>query len=193
MARPESGEVLEIVNDVLQRCRQGHQGAWRELFNSNFSFVYGVARRLGTPVSELDDVCQEAFEVVYKKLDSFQSGTFTTWLYRITANVVSGRHRRRRSHRSLADRAARQPSKESSTPEQDFQKREAERMVGEVLTAMKPKKREVFALYELEGLDGQEIAERVGCKIDTVWARLHHAKEFARIAKKRGFTSGDVP
>lgn len=52
---------------------------------------------------------------------------------------------------------------------------------------MAPKKREVFALFELEGLSGEEIAERVGCPIDTVWTRLFHArKEFEKIARQRG-------
>jgi RNA polymerase sigma-70 factor (ECF subfamily) len=47
------------------------------------------------------------------------------------------------------------------------------------------KKREVFALYELEGCSGEEIAERVGCKLETVWTRLHYArKDFARLVKK---------
>jgi RNA polymerase sigma-70 factor (ECF subfamily) len=53
---------------------------------------------------------------------------------------------------------------------------------------MAPKKREVFALFELEGLTGEEIAERVGCKVDTVWTRLWHARrDFERIARKRGW------
>jgi RNA polymerase sigma-70 factor (ECF subfamily) len=53
---------------------------------------------------------------------------------------------------------------------------------------MKPKHREVFALFELEGLSGEEISARVGCPVGTVWTRLHHARaDFVRIGKKRGY------
>ncbi len=175
--------------DLLERCRQGQEAAWRALFDANFGFVHRVARRLGTPPAELDDVCQEVFLVVFRKLDTFSTGRLTTWMYRITANVVSDKHRRRRFRATLAGLVGRQQIDRPApqTPEASLQQREAERMVGEVLAAMKPKKREVYALYELEGLSGPEIAERVGCRIETVWARLHHARrDFARIARKRG-------
>jgi RNA polymerase sigma-70 factor (ECF subfamily) len=56
-----------------------------------------------------------------------------------------------------------------------------------VLERMSPKKREVFALFELEGLSGDEISERIGVPVNTVWTRLHHArKDFLDIAKKLG-------
>ena len=76
------------------------------------------------------------------------------------------------------------------TPLHELESREAERIVADVLQKMAPKKREVFALYELESLSGEEIAERVGCPVATVWTRLHHArKDFERIARKRGVLS----
>ena len=50
---------------------------------------------------------------------------------------------------------------------------------------MKPKHREVFVLFEVEGIPGEEIAERMGCPLNTVWTRLFHArKEFARIGRR---------
>ncbi len=187
------GDKAHMVDSaaLLEGCRQGREEAWRALFDAHFDFVHRVARRLGTPAEELDDVCQDTFAVVFRKLGDFVDGRFTTWLYRITANVVSDRHRRRRFRTKLAQLFGRAPQPEPPTPEHKASQREAERMVGEILSVMSPKKREVFALYEIEGLSGQEIAERTCSKIDTVWARLHHArKEFYRIARKRGFSPG---
>ena len=175
---------------LLARCRESDERAWRELFDAHFSFVFAVARRLGTPASEVDDVCQEVFVVVFRKIGDFQHGRFTTWLYRIVANVVSDRHRRRRFREAMHDLAERVlPATlvPAPTPEASVQQRDAEAAVDRVLARMSPKKREVFALYELESLSGEEIAERVGCKVDTVWTRLHYArKEFAQIAEKLG-------
>ena len=52
---------------------------------------------------------------------------------------------------------------------------------------------EVFALFELEGLTGEEIAERIGCKVDTVWTRLYYArKEFAKLAERRGLGADEA-
>ena len=175
---------------LLARCRQNDERAWRELFDAHFEFVWAVARRLGTPHSEVDDVCQEVFVVVFKKLADFQQGRFTTWLYRIVANVVSARHRRRRfgeTMKSLFASLIPAALPPAPTPEAAVHEREAETAVNKVLARMAPKKREVFALYELEALSGEEIAERVGCKVETVWTRLFYArKDFERIAGELG-------
>jgi RNA polymerase sigma-70 factor (ECF subfamily) len=176
--------------ELLARCRESDERAWRELFDAHFAFVFGVARRLGTPASEVDDVCQEVFVVVFRKLGDFQHGKFTTWLYRIVANVVSDRHRRRRFREAvheLAEKVLPAALVPAQTPEAAMHQKDAEVAVDKVLQRMSPKKREVFALYELESLSGEEIAERVGCKVETVWTRLHYArKEFSQIAQRLG-------
>lgn len=185
-------EVLTLSNDedaeLVARCRAREESAWKALHDAHFSFVWRVAHRLGTPPDELEDVCQETFLVVFQKIDQFHHGQFSTWLYRITANIVSGRHRRRRVRRALEALlgSGPEPSRER-TAQQLIEARESELQVAQVLEALSPKKREVFALFELEGLSGEEIARMVGCGVATVWTRLHHArKDFERIARKRG-------
>ena len=62
-----------------------------------------------------------------------------------------------------------------------------------VLERMSPKKREVFALFELEGLSGEEIAARIGVPVNTVWTRLHHARrEFIKIGRRLGVMEEDA-
>src|SRR5262245_43434720 len=82
LARTVEGEVAEIV----ARCRAHDDAAWRQLYDAHFEFVYRVARRLGTPEEEAEDVAHDVFMIVYRKLDEFEGGRLTTWLYRITAN-----------------------------------------------------------------------------------------------------------
>lgn len=184
------GQAIEITrsDDLVARCREGEDDAWRQLFDLHFEFVRRLAHRLGTPEAELDDVCQESFLVVFRKLDSFTHGKFTTWLYRIVANGVAYRHRRRRFRRTLLELVGRElpeEPEESQPPDAAVERRQAQRMVSQVLEKMAPKKREVFALYELEQLSGEEIAERLGCPMETVRTRLHYArKDFARLSRK---------
>lgn len=182
-------EAAEMTGEgeLLERCRARDVAAWRRLYDAHFDFVYRVARRLGTPGEELEDVCQEVFLVAFRKLGAFREGRFSTWLYRITANVASDRHRRRRVRRAFAGLWGGGQELEPAvrTPDREYESAEAEALVSRVLEQMAPKKREVFALFELEGLSGEEIAERVGCKVATVWTRLFHArKEFEQLCAK---------
>src|SRR5581483_8181338 len=146
---------------------------------------------LGTPASELEDVTQEVFTTAFSKLDRFQGGNFGHWLHRICANLVNDRHRKRRvreTFRSLFGASPEAEADRSPGPEAKTVRAESERQVAFILSRMKPKHREVFALFELEGLTGDEIAARVGCPVNTVWTRLYHARaDFVRIGKKRGY------
>ncbi len=177
--------------DVLARCQLGEPLAWKELYAAHFEFVYRSAWRLGARADEIEDVCQEVFVVVFRKLSSFSDGRLTTWLYRIVANIVADRHRRSRRRETLfglwgGDTATRA---ESAQPDRELEGKEAKAFVDDVLRRMADKKREVFVLFEIEGLPGEEIALRLGCKLDTVWSRLFYARrDFEKILKKKGYT-----
>jgi RNA polymerase sigma-70 factor, ECF subfamily len=179
-AWPEDG-----LARLVERARAKDETAWRELYDAHFDFVFRVARRLGTPEAEVEDVVQDVFAVVFKKLPQFSEGRLTTWLYRITANVVSDRHRRRRVRRAFESLKLWIGGSGPESPDRLVEKSSASAAVEKVLERMTPKKREVFSLFELEGLSGDEISERLGVPVNTVWTRLHHArKEFLSVAKK---------
>lgn len=176
-----------VDGDLLGRCRAGDDGAWRQLYEENFGFVYRVARRLGTPTDEIDDVVQEVFIVVHQNLGRFDGGRLTTWMYRICANVATDRHRRRRVRRAFQRLKVWIGSVMDDSPESHACRTSAERSVEQVFERMSPRKREVLAMFELEHLGVEEIAERLGCSPGTVKSRLHHArKEFVSIAGRMG-------
>ena len=135
---------LPTEASLLTRCRSGDNAAFRDLHRLHFAFVYRLARRLGTPESELDDICQEVFLVAFKKIAQFEEGELTSWLYRITSNLVTGRHRRRRVREglfSLWGRASRSSLHPTSSSTRNEPKR---RWAGH--ERMSAKKREVFVL-----------------------------------------------
>src|SRR5688572_10328506 len=96
-ADAETGGDVEVVAS----CLEGDRAAWRRLYDANFDFAYRTARRLGTPDGEVEDVVHEAFEIAFLRLDRFDHGQFSTWLYRIVANVVTARLRRWKVRRLL--------------------------------------------------------------------------------------------
>lgn len=184
-----SGDSLPRVEsgDLVERCKAGNAAAWRTLYDTHFDFAWRTARRLGTPEADVEDVVQEAFEVTFHQLRNFHYGRFTTWLYRIVANVVSARLRRRRVREVFAGflgagAEAHEPSAEARV--------EARRTLAQVelmLRHLSREKREVFALFEIEGLTHEQIAELTGAKVETVRTRLHYArKEFEKLCDKMG-------
>jgi RNA polymerase sigma-70 factor (ECF subfamily) len=183
-ARADGGQS-EV--ELVRAAEAGDQRAFRALFDEHFDFVFRTCKRLGLLDADAEDAAQEAFLVAHKKLGDFREGRLQTWLYRIAANVCTARHRRRRVRDALRTLWLRGDDEPVEGPDESFERREAARRVGEVLARLAPKKREVFALFELEGLSGEQIAERVGCSVATVWTRLFHArKDFQTIARKRG-------
>ena len=188
--------TLNVVDEVdesdcIARCRAGDRAAFRTLYDSHFHRVHRMARCLGTPTSELDDVTQEVFASAFSRIARFEGGNFGHWLHRICANVVTDHHRKRRvreTFRRLWGPQSEPETAENAGPGAVAERAEAQGQVAQILARMRPKQREVFALFELEGLSGDEISQRVGCPVNTVWTRLHHARQaFLKIGGKRGW------
>jgi RNA polymerase sigma-70 factor (ECF subfamily) len=148
--------------------------------------VYRRALRLGGPRIDAEDVAQEVFLVVARKLDTFDgSSQVTTWLYGITLNVVRATRRRQRLLGWFESKDAPPPESAIETIDR-AEVREAHRIAYEILDKMTGKKREVFILSEFEGLSCEEIAQIVETKTETVWSRLHYAREeFAEAVARR--------
>jgi RNA polymerase sigma-70 factor (ECF subfamily) len=184
---------LLAVQDVLDnseedalvaRCRAGDRVAWQLFFDRHFLFVVRSARRLGTPADEAEDVAQEVFTLAFQKIGQLQHGKASWWLYRICSNVASAHHRRRRVRQAWAHLFG-EPGRDERTPEDALTGDQAHEQVSKILERMGARKREVLVLFEIEGLSGEEISQRLGCPVDTVWTRLHHArKQFTRLGRQ---------
>jgi RNA polymerase sigma-70 factor (ECF subfamily) len=161
------------------------------VYREHFDFVYRMAVRLGGPSVDAEDAAQEVFLVVARKLHTFDGTSLvTTWLYGITLNVVRSLRRRVRLRRFFE-----RDEPKADVPLQSVDRAEvmeAQRIAYEILDKMAPKKREAFVLAEFEGLSCEEIGRMVGTRTETVWSRLHYARqEFeqrlaARRARERG-------
>jgi RNA polymerase sigma-70 factor (ECF subfamily) len=144
-------------------------------------------RALGVPDCDLEDVAQEVFLVVQRKLVGFEGDRLAAWIYRIAARTASDYRRRAwfrrwwRGDRGRLDDLA----SAASSPAELVELKQARRQLDEVLSRMSEKRRVALVLFEIEGYSGEEIAEIMDVPVATVWTRLHHArKEFlARVAE----------
>lgn len=166
---------------------------FRAFYERHFRFVYRIVARQCASGGDVDDLVQEVFTVAGHKLNEFEGRSKeTTWLFRIAANVVSADRRKRRRQHLLSLRWLKPAADDEvvAGPDRDVERNDAQKLVRDILEHMSEKKRDVFVLFELEGLPGHEVAEIVGCPLDTMWTRLFHARrEFKKQLEARGIRS----
>jgi RNA polymerase sigma-70 factor (ECF subfamily) len=136
--------------------------------NLTFERVYGTwfhdvtrwIRALGAPSSETEDLAQEIFLVVRRKLAQFDGGNLPGWLYRITQLTVRD-HRRRAWFKHLFLRRRQVELDEmphgKDGPHRQYEREEDRRTLHEILGRMSDKRRTTFVLFEVEGYSGEEI------------------------------------
>jgi RNA polymerase sigma-70 factor, ECF subfamily len=163
---------------LITRCIRGEDQAWRDLHRGYYPVAFRFLRRMGITASELDDACQEVFVQVFRYLARFQQrAEFQTWLYKLCVSQASRVRRRRRMHAALDWLLGRGDTPQTGQGEPEWSDSQKAQRVRQVLDRMKPMHKEVFVLFELEGVDGQEIARILGCRAATVRRRLHYARQ----------------
>jgi len=164
---------------LIARAATGETAAFRQLYERHRTDVARLVYRMLGARSDLEDVVQEVFVQVYKSLKDFRGQSkFSTWLHRVTVNVVLMHRRAARSRPVFADEPPSDPVLRSADigPDEDAERRERVRAFGRLLSKLADKKRIVFVLHELEGISPSEIAKIVGAPVLTVRTRLFYAR-----------------
>lgn len=147
----------------------------REAFEQHGAFVCRSLRYLGVPEADLDDLLQEVFLVVSKRLSDYEEkGRARAWLYSICTRVVSSHRRTLRRRREAG------PVEEAAEPAPQLERvqdREALELGWKLLQELPEAQREVFLLYEVEDMPMSEIAQALSCPLQTVYSRLYKARE----------------
>jgi RNA polymerase sigma-70 factor, ECF subfamily len=183
-------EVSQLAEPVLEPALEASvETDIDALYAEHAQFIGRVLARLTGDGAHVDDLIQETFIVAFKKRETFDGrSTHRTWLYGIASRLAL-RHRRSlgrwlRALGGFADEPAEivvAPDRESA-----IDRERARTVVEDVLAKLPFKHREVFVLYELEELEGADIARMLDIPINTVWTRLHHArKRFQDAMRKR--------
>jgi RNA polymerase sigma-70 factor, ECF subfamily len=152
------------------------------LYDAWFDHVVRWLRVLRAPEADIEDIAQEVFLVVRRRLGDFDGRNVAGWLHRITSRQVI-QHRRRQWLRLVFSSPHSVDIDELPSDQQQgetcIELQEKQRLLAHLLERMSEKRRVVFLLFEVEGYSGEEIADILDVPVNTVWTRLFHArKEF---------------
>lgn len=165
------------------------QLTFEDVYKTCFAFVFRNAKRLGVGDASIDDVVQEVFLVVHRRLHDYDGRVpINGWIFGILSHVVRG-HRRtlRRKYRPMVQseldaEATRDVISSAVEPLRIIEQREAARLLLGLLDSLDDDKRELLVLSELEQLTVPEIAEAMGTNVNTVYSRVKAAKKaFAEV------------
>jgi RNA polymerase sigma-70 factor (ECF subfamily) len=146
-----------------------------QVFSEHVSFVWRTLLGMGVSDSDREDLAQEVFLVVRKRLPGYEErGAMRPWLVAIARRVVAD-HRDRAHVRHEHYREP--PPGRAMDPKTRLEARSTLRRVEALLDQIGPEQRQVFLLYEVEGLTMPEIAAALGVPLQTCYSRLHAARE----------------
>jgi len=170
------------ADEIVERAKSGDRAAFCELFRRHRSDVARlVYRMLGARASssaaDLEDIVQDVFLQVHKSLGDFRGQSkFSTWLHRVTVNVVLMNRRAARSRPVFAGELNDNEPDAGVRPDEDAARARRIHAFRRVLERLPEKKRTVFVLHEIEGLAPAEISQIVDAPVLTVRTRLFYAR-----------------
>jgi RNA polymerase sigma-70 factor, ECF subfamily len=158
-----------------------------ELYDRYFDFVWRSLGRLGVAPSDLQDVAQEVFLVVHRRLPYFEARSkVTTWLFSICLHAARDRRRRAHVRHEVSDAPFLEGLADGGADASRLLERRHDlELFDAALASMDLDQRAVFTLFELEGVRGPEIAEALEIPLSTAYSRLRLAREAFRRAVTR--------
>jgi len=167
--------------DMVKRAQQGDADAFASLFHQHKARIYSVCLRMTNNTAEAEDLTQDAFLQVFRKLATFRGDSaLSTWLYRIAVNTVLMHFRKKALRQISLDEPYKQDAK---TVRREYGSRD-DRLTGSVdrialaraIKELPDGYRTIFLLHEVEGYEHQEIAELLDCSVGNSKSQLHKAK-----------------
>jgi RNA polymerase sigma-70 factor (ECF subfamily) len=177
----QTGELTEA--EAIRRAQQGDAAAFERIYRLHSRRVYALCLRMVGNTAEAEDLTQEAFLQLFRKIGTFRGeSAFSTWLHRLAVNVVLMRLRKRTVPVTSLDEQSEQ-DEESSGPRKDIGAPDL-RLSGSVdrvnleraVQQLSPGYRSVFVLHDIEGYEHNEIAALMKCSIGNSKSQLHKAR-----------------
>ena len=176
---------------VIKACQEGDRDAFRVLFETYQDRAYSIAYHFSGDESVARDMTQQVFLKLFGCIGQFRfNSEFSTWLYRLVANVCMDEHRRRRRFIPWGSETEIYHLVERSTGEDYARRRELGASIRRAITELKPKLRMVILLKYFEELSYEEMAQALGCSPGTIASRLNRGHQM--LARKLAHLRGDL-
>jgi RNA polymerase sigma-70 factor (ECF subfamily) len=181
--------------DLVRRAQQGDSDAFASLFYAHKARIYSVCLRMTNNTAEAEDLTQDAFLQVFRKLQTFRGDSaLSTWLYRIAVNTVLMHFRKKALRQVSLDEPF---SQDAKTVRREYGSKD-DRLTGSVdrialaraIKELPAGYRTIFLLHEVEGYEHQEIAQLLDCSVGNSKSQLHKAK--LRIRELLGYARAEA-
>lgn len=173
-------EDVSSANDftLAQSAAKGDMVAFEELYQRHHRRVYSICLRMLQNASEAEDLTQDVFIQLYRKIGSFRGDSaFTTWLHRMTVNQVLMHFRKRTVKFEKTTEEGETPVQIVSGTENPFKMPIVDKIALENAIEQLPNGyKNVFVLHDVEGFEHEEVARILGCSVGTSKSQLHKAR-----------------
>ncbi len=171
----------QIEADAIEQAKLGNEAAFETLYQMHKRRVYSLCLRMVSNPAQAEDLTQEAFLQLYRKLGTFRGeSAFSTWLHRMTVNVVLMQLRKKGlpvvSLEETLEADDEAPRKEFGTKDLKLTGSIDRLQLQRAIDKLPPGYRTIFVLHDVEGYEHNEIAEMVGCSIGNSKSQLHKAR-----------------
>lgn len=188
---PERNQMI-TESDLLQGCLSGNRRMQEELYRRFSPRMYAVCLRYAGKAEEAEDILQEGFIKVFRKMDSYRGdGSFEGWMRRIFVNTAIEHFRRKRYLMPVTEKEENTIEGKYTSALDDLGAKDILALVQE----LSPGYRTVFNMYVVEGYTHREIADMLGISEGTSKSQLSRAKVILQdmvktfIDKQRGVSS----
>jgi RNA polymerase sigma-70 factor (ECF subfamily) len=180
----------ENEQNLVERCRQGNDDAWRELVDRFGQKVYSVAYHFTLKREDAEELSQEIFLKIFESLDRYNGGfPLIAWIVALSRNLCIDRYRRRKreqSFRFVSDDAVAPLLTSRDDPAADALRKERTKILFSALAEIPEDLAEILVLRDLDGLAYEEIGKALELPDGTVKSRLFRARaEVARKVRER--------
>ena len=181
---------LDKATDLQLAKSAGHNdmGAFEEIYKRHHRRVYSVCLRMLQNTSEAEDLTQDTFIQLYRKIGSFRGDSaFTTWLHRMTVNQVLMHFRKRSVKYEKTTEEGETPDQIVSGTTNPMRMQIVDKIALENAIEQLPLGyKNVFVLHDVEGFEHEEVARILGCSVGTSKSQLHKARlKLQKLLKKK--------
>jgi len=185
---PEAKVAKASDFELAQSAAGGDMAAFEEIYQRHHRRVYSICLRMLQNAYEAEDLTQDVFIQLYRKVGSFRGDSaFTTWLHRMTVNQVLMHFRKRTVKFEKTTEEGETPVQIVSGTENPFKMPIVDKIALEnAIDQLPAGYKNVFMLHDVEGFEHEEVAKILGCSVGTSKSQLHKARlKLQKLLKKK--------